>query len=61
MKIKIADYPMKINGDYIRDHAKVKEENKYNISYSSLKIYGKSALVEEKISSDDDLNFEIKI
>jgi len=52
---------MKINGDYIRDHAKVKEENKYNISYSSLKIYGKSALVEEKISSDDDLNFEKKI
>jgi len=50
-------------GDYIRDHAKVKEYmlysvNKYNISYSPLKVYAKSARVEEKISSDDDLNFE---
>jgi hypothetical protein len=32
--------------------------NKYNISYSPLKIYGKCPRVEEKISSDDDLNFE---
>ena len=63
LKIKIADYLMKMYGDYIWDHAKVKEYmlysvNKYNISYSPLKVYAKSAPVEEKISSDDDLNFE---
>ncbi len=63
LKIKIADYLMKMYGDYIWDHAKVKEYmlysvNKYNISYSPLKVYAKSARVEEKISSDDDLNFE---
>ena len=48
---------MKMYGDYIRDHDKVKEYmlysvNKYNISYSPLKVNAISTRVEEKISSD---------